>query len=71
MSARVITLPDVLDLVALRPLHQELIAARGGDLVVEAAGVQRVSGLALQLLASAEMTWAHDGRKFDLYPDRD
>ncbi|MET4685129.1 STAS domain-containing protein [Brevundimonas faecalis] len=59
MSA--ITLPAVLDLRAAAPLRDELLAARGQAAVLDAAAVQRLGGLCLQVLLSALQTWRADG----------
>lgn len=66
MSARSFVLPDVIDLVAVRPLHKALLDLRGDDLVIDAGAVQRINGLGLQVIASAEATWARDERRFDI-----
>jgi chemotaxis protein CheX len=61
-------LPDNLDLKAAGPLREALLEARGAALRVDASGVQRLGGLCLQVLLSAEATWATDGHAFTISP---
>ena len=56
-----VTLAEVLDLAAAEPLRAELVALRGAPLELDGASVQRVGGLCLQVLLSANATWAADG----------
>jgi chemotaxis protein CheX len=60
LSPNVVRLPDVLDLKAAAPLREELLAARGSAIQLDASHVQRVGGLCLQVLLSARQTWAED-----------
>lgn len=55
-----LTLPQVLDLSAALPLRALLIAHRGADLDLDAAGVERLGGLCLQVLLAARRTWEAD-----------
>ena len=57
-------LPETLDLKAAGPLRGVLMQARGAALELDASGVQRLGGLCLQVLLSAEATWATDGHSF-------
>ncbi len=57
-------LPDNLDLKAAGPLRGALMEARGAPIEIDASGVQRLGGLCLQVLLSAEATWATDGYPF-------
>jgi len=59
-------LPAVLDAAAAPALVQELVALRGGALVLEAGEVSRLGGLCLQALLSAKATWAADGQPFEI-----
>ena len=59
-----IQLPETLDLKAAAPLRGMLMEARGAALSLDASGVQRLGGLCLQVLLSAEATWATDGHPF-------
>jgi chemotaxis protein CheX len=56
-----VTLADVLDLTAAGPLAGELAGLRGRPLSLNAAGVERLGALCLQVLLSARVTWAADG----------
>jgi len=56
-----VVLPAVMDLRAAAALQAELLARRGGPLALDAAGVERLGGLSLQVLLSALKTWAADG----------
>jgi len=62
-TARLV-LPKVIDLAAAAPLKVELLARRGGPLELDGSEVQRMGGLAVQLLLSARATWAADGQPF-------
>jgi chemotaxis protein CheX len=55
-----LTLPPVLDLKAAAPLRSLILAHRGQDLDLDAANVERIGGLCLQVLLSARKTWAAD-----------
>ncbi len=57
-------LPPVLDLRAAAPLAADLLGRRGKPLVIDAAAVERMGGLCLQVLLSARNTWAADGQAF-------
>jgi chemotaxis protein CheX len=61
--ARTLTLPEIIDVVAVGPLHKELCGLRGEDLQLDASNVQRVGGLGLQVLLSAVATWQGDGHR--------
>src|SRR5579875_3397252 len=53
-------LPEVLDLKAAAPLRDQLLAARGQAITLDASHVQRIGGLCLQVLLSARQTWDED-----------
>ncbi len=57
-----LTLDDILDLKAAKPLAESLLARRGADLDVDASNVRRLGGLCLQVLLSAVATWSADGK---------
>jgi chemotaxis protein CheX len=57
-------LPETLDLKAAAPLRGTLLEARGAAVEIDASGVQRLGGLCLQVLLSAQATWATDGHPF-------
>jgi chemotaxis protein CheX len=61
-----VDLVDVLDLTAARPLASELTALRGRSVRLNAAGVERLGALCLQVLLSARLTWAADGTPFSV-----
>ena len=56
-----VVLPSVLDIHAAEPLRVELLGLRGRSVVVDGSGVERLGGLCLQVLLSAQQTWARDG----------
>ncbi|OXE36043.1 MAG: chemotaxis protein CheX [Phenylobacterium zucineum] len=53
-----------LDLQAAEPLRAELMALRGRPLTIDAADVNRLGGLCLQVLISARKIWSEDGHAF-------
>ncbi|HEX4179851.1 MAG TPA: STAS domain-containing protein [Caulobacteraceae bacterium] len=57
-------LAEILDLKAAGPLRGALLEARGAPIEIDASGVQRFGGLCLQVLLSAQATWATDGQPF-------
>ena len=59
-------LPEMLDITAAQPLAGEFLAARGADLTIDASSVQRLGGLCLQVLLSAQATWAAEGHSFEV-----
>ena len=60
MSAS-LSLPAVLDLAQADALKAALLPMRGQALVLDASRVERLGGLCLQVLISAQKTWASDG----------
>lgn len=58
-----VTLPAEMDIKAAAPLTAELLAARGRDVTVNAAQVERVGTQCLQILLSAAATWSVDGHE--------
>ena len=60
MSAS-LSLPAVLDLAQADALKQALLPMRGQSVVIDASRVERLGGLCLQVLISAQQTWASDG----------
>lgn len=57
-------LPPVLDLAAARPLHAQILSARGAALELDASGVERVGAVCLQVLLAAHAQWIRDGQRF-------
>jgi len=60
-------LDAVLDMAAAGPLIASLNERRGGDLALDAAAVERLSGPCLQVLLSAAKTWAANGARLSLH----
>jgi len=56
-----VTLPAVLDLQQAGPLRDQLLALRGQSVIIDGSAVERLGGLCLQVLISAQQTWARDG----------
>ena len=61
-----VALAETLDLKAAGPLRAALMEARGAPVSIDASAVQRLGGLCLQVLLSAEATWATDGQPFSI-----
>jgi len=61
-----VTLGDALDMTAAGPLVQELLGHRGHALALNASGVRRLGGQCLQVLLSAQASWAADGQPFEI-----
>ncbi len=59
--ASTIALAEVLDLKAATTLASELMAARGGDVALDGASVQRLGAQCLQVIMSAHATWNKEG----------
>lgn len=56
-----LTLSPVLDLQQAEPLRTQLLALRGQPVVIDGSAVERLGGLCLQVLISAQQSWARDG----------
>lgn len=65
MSAALI-LPAILDLRAAAPLHAELQTRAGAPLALDAANVERIGGLCLQVLIAAAAAWGAAGHAFEV-----
>lgn len=59
-----VTLGDALDMTAAAPLVKELLGVRGQPVSLNASSVRRLGGQCLQVLLSAQTTWAADGQPF-------
>jgi chemotaxis protein CheX len=59
--AETLQLDAVLDLGAAERLHAQLMGLRGRPLEIDASAVERLGGLCVQVLLSAQKTWAADG----------
>ena len=62
MSDAQVILPAVLDLQHAEPLRAELLALRGQSVTIDGSAVERLGGLCLQVLISAQQSWASDGQ---------
>ena len=63
---RTVTLGDALDMTAAGPLVAELLGHRGQPISLNAGNVRRLGGQCLQVLLSAQATWAADGHPFEI-----
>lgn len=61
-----VTLGDALDMTAAAPLVKELLGHRGQPISLNAGNVRRLGGQCLQVLLSAQTTWAADGQPFEI-----
>ena len=61
-----LTLPANLDVTALGPLLAELASLRGAPLILDGSAVAKTGCLGLQLLISAQRSWAHDNQTLRL-----
>lgn len=59
--AGALKLPAILDIQEAEPLRMQLVSLRGAPLTVDGSAVERLGGLCLQVLISAQQTWARDG----------
>lgn len=71
MTPAQLVLPDVLDLQAAEPLRVQLLGLRGQAVTLDASGVERLGGLCLQVLLSAQRSWAADGQPLSIAPMSD
>ena len=62
----VLALIDTLDVNAAGPLTHTLLELRGQPIALDASQVRRIGGQCLQVLLSAQATWAVDGQAFDI-----
>ncbi len=65
-SAIVVDLPRRLDVPAIPLLREQLLGRRGSDLVLDAAEVEVVSALALEVLVAVARQWSQDGLHIEL-----
>jgi chemotaxis protein CheX len=61
-----LVLPPVLDILYAEPLRAELLGLRGQAVTIDASAVERLGGLCLQVLISAQQTWANDGQSLTI-----
>ncbi len=71
MERTVLALTANLDILAAEPLKAELLAQRGQAVTLDSSNVERLGGLCLQVLMSAQKTWDQDGRSFEISPMSD
>jgi chemotaxis protein CheX len=67
-GAECFALAPVLDLKAAAPLKAALMERRGHPLEIDAADVQRMGGLCLQVLLAAAAAWRTDGMSLRVGP---
>ena len=63
-----VILPAVLDLQQAEPLRAELLGLRGQPVTIDGSAVERLGGLCLQVLLSAQRSWASDGQMLSIAP---
>jgi chemotaxis protein CheX len=56
-----IALPETLDMRSAGPLRDQLLAARGEPVALDASNVRRLGALGLQVLIAADRQWREDG----------
>jgi chemotaxis protein CheX len=61
---KTISLAAVLDLNEASALRGKLMGLRGGNVVVDASGVERVGALCVQVIMAAAKTWDEDKLSF-------
>lgn len=66
MAAATFALPEVIDITAVARLRTDLMDLTGGDLEIDASAVERIGGLGIQLLLSAEKMWAANGKQLSI-----
>lgn len=71
MERALLALTANLDILAAESLKGELLALRGQDVSLDGSNVERLGGLCLQVLMSAQKTWEQDGRSFEISPMSD
>lgn len=57
-----LALPTTMDIHQAEPLRNGLLALRGQSVTLDASAVDRLGGLCLQVLLSAQRTWVGDGQ---------
>jgi chemotaxis protein CheX len=66
-----VTLPAALDTEYAETLRSQLLALRGQPLAIDGSAVERLGGLCLQVLLSAQQTWLGDGHAMTIDPASD
>lgn len=65
-AAETVELPAQLGLKEAGELRQQLLSLRGRMVDLEGSKVERLGGVAFQVLLSARATWRQDGQRFRL-----
>lgn len=65
-AAETVELPAQIGLKEAGELRQQLLALRGRMVDLEGSKVERLGGVAFQVLISARATWRQDGQRFRL-----
>ncbi len=65
-SVETVELPAQLGLKEAGELRQQLLSLRGRMVDLEGSKVERLGGVAFQVLLSARATWRQDGQRFRL-----
>ncbi|MDG4649238.1 STAS domain-containing protein [Roseibacterium sp. SDUM158017] len=60
----VLKLPERLDVAGARSLHEAMLPMRGEALMIDAAAVEKMGALAIEVLLSGARQWAEDARPF-------
>lgn len=63
-----LALPASLDIQQAAPLQAQLLALRGQAVTLDGSAVERLGGLCLQVLLSAQCTWIGDGKALRISP---
>ena len=63
-----LVLPASLDIQQAAPLQARLLALRGQAVTLDGSAVERLGGLCLQVLLSAQCTWIGDGQTLRISP---
>ena len=61
MTAHSLKLPEVIDVASVQVLRTAILEHSESDLALDASAVERIGGLGIQLLLSAEKMWAAKG----------
>ncbi len=65
-SPGIVVLDATLDYRAAAPLRDAFLERRGGPIAVDAANVESIGGLCLQVLLAARQAWASDQAAFTI-----
>lgn len=62
----ILTLPETLDRKAISDLSEKLLTHRGSEIVMDAAGLRKISTLGIEMLIAARHQWNSDGANIEL-----